>query len=540
MSQDAPLSPSSPPEGSITIRVRSKDNGELHFQLSPSQRLGRVFDRVCTYIDPYNSHNELVFLHDGQRLDPNMAPADAGLTDGDAIDALPRQSGGQGPLLPLAGEPVTLEVLVDEMVSSPWASKAGVDAGMAAGVWRALTQHIEAALHTGRNVAVPHLGSFVVASAIDTRSGREAGFVRPFFEIVLGRFSGVRMRCLRYAPASRGAGAQPSLVHIQKESGVSRKLAYEIIRELVRRMGAHMNARARPIKVAFPGLGHLVTDGRMQLAFKFERALLESILKDKGGDAERAPEPLPPSRFPEGSVEGAVDRLARRCRAEDTSRSGMVARMSLEAWLDEAVQAGCEVLGSLPSSTLLRLLREATYGRSKSFIEYRAFLEALTDALGDYVAAPPPTAKAAAAPKRGKDAHAHGHGHGHGHGPAPAQAASSAAGPHGGDRASIPDPADFAHVEEEVLPTARGAGKSVVRGRSIGRAKEAWGAAPPAPAPPPPPSPRRRPRPRPARRTSPRTRTSRRRTRRWSRARPTTCGRRSSHRRAARRRRATT
>lgn len=79
-----------------------------------------------------------------------------------------------------------------------------------------------------QNVAVPYLGVFLVCKAIDTGTGNKLSLVRPFFELLAGRFSSVPHHIGRHSPSARGAACQPSYVAISKASGVHRVLCAQV------------------------------------------------------------------------------------------------------------------------------------------------------------------------------------------------------------------------------------------------------------------------------------------------------------------------
>jgi len=60
-------------------------------------------------------------------------------------------------------DPVTVEVVAGEVASSSWGKTQGVDTDSVVAVLEALSLFISDALKLGKNVAIPHFGSFLVS-----------------------------------------------------------------------------------------------------------------------------------------------------------------------------------------------------------------------------------------------------------------------------------------------------------------------------------------------------------------------------------------
>ena len=85
-----------------------------------------------------------------------------------------------------------------------------------------------------QNVSVPFLGSFLVCKALDTATGQKMSLVRPFFELLAGRFAAVPKHIGKHAPSTGGAACQPSYVAIAKAASVHRVLAAQVTRAACR------------------------------------------------------------------------------------------------------------------------------------------------------------------------------------------------------------------------------------------------------------------------------------------------------------------
>lgn len=90
-SSATPDAPAPVPEG-LNIRLVNQSNEEIYFRIKPTTPLRRIFEVYSQRmgIQP----NNLRFLFDGARLDPEKSPADYKLEQNDTIDVAIHQTGG--------------------------------------------------------------------------------------------------------------------------------------------------------------------------------------------------------------------------------------------------------------------------------------------------------------------------------------------------------------------------------------------------------------------------------------------------------------
>jgi len=80
------------PENHLNIKVRDTENGEVHFKVRSSTKFQKVFEAFCQRRGL--EVNSVRFLFDGERLRADQSPDDYDMEDGDCIDAMMEQIGG--------------------------------------------------------------------------------------------------------------------------------------------------------------------------------------------------------------------------------------------------------------------------------------------------------------------------------------------------------------------------------------------------------------------------------------------------------------
>jgi small ubiquitin-related modifier len=79
-------------EGTLSIRVRDQNQGEVVFKVKRTTKMKRVLQAFCDR-KGWQS-NQVRFAFDGQRVDEDMSPDDLGMESNDTIDAFLEQLGG--------------------------------------------------------------------------------------------------------------------------------------------------------------------------------------------------------------------------------------------------------------------------------------------------------------------------------------------------------------------------------------------------------------------------------------------------------------
>ncbi|KAG2451684.1 hypothetical protein HYH02_003464 [Chlamydomonas schloesseri] len=87
----------------INISIKSTD-GEVNFKIKKSTRMGKVFSAFAQKKGVGEGHYRFVF--DGQRVGNDVTAAEAGLEDGDTLDAFVEQQGGAAAAAGAAGRRV--------------------------------------------------------------------------------------------------------------------------------------------------------------------------------------------------------------------------------------------------------------------------------------------------------------------------------------------------------------------------------------------------------------------------------------------------
>lgn len=77
----------------LNIIVKDQNGGEVHFKIKGTTKLGKVMDAYCA--KKALNESTVKFVFDGQRLNKAATPEELGMEDGDAIDAMIEQLGGQ-------------------------------------------------------------------------------------------------------------------------------------------------------------------------------------------------------------------------------------------------------------------------------------------------------------------------------------------------------------------------------------------------------------------------------------------------------------
>ncbi|KAI8112810.1 hypothetical protein M9434_004130 [Picochlorum sp. BPE23] len=79
-------------DGTLSIKVRDQQNGEVVFKVKRSTRFKRVLDAFCNK-KSWDSA-QVRFAYEGQRVQEDMTPDDLGMENNDCIDAFLEQIGG--------------------------------------------------------------------------------------------------------------------------------------------------------------------------------------------------------------------------------------------------------------------------------------------------------------------------------------------------------------------------------------------------------------------------------------------------------------
>mmetsp|Transcript_15117 Transcript_15117/g.25881 ORF Transcript_15117/g.25881 Transcript_15117/m.25881 type:complete len:96 (+) Transcript_15117:139-426(+) len=76
----------------INLKVKSQDGGEIYFKIRRQSPLGKLMDAYCQRqgVQP----GSMRFIYDGNRLQANQTPQELEMDDGDEIDAMVEQVGG--------------------------------------------------------------------------------------------------------------------------------------------------------------------------------------------------------------------------------------------------------------------------------------------------------------------------------------------------------------------------------------------------------------------------------------------------------------
>ncbi|XP_024377115.1 small ubiquitin-related modifier 1 [Physcomitrium patens] len=76
----------------INLKVKGQDGGEVFFRIKSTATLRKLMNAYCDRqsVDP----SSIAFLFDGRRLRADQTPAELEMEDGDEIDAMLHQTGG--------------------------------------------------------------------------------------------------------------------------------------------------------------------------------------------------------------------------------------------------------------------------------------------------------------------------------------------------------------------------------------------------------------------------------------------------------------
>lgn len=81
-----------PDQNTMVIKVQSQEGNELHFKIKPTTLFSKVVDQYCKCTG--TERDAVRFLFDGNRIDPQKTAAEIGLHDGDEVDVMIQQFGG--------------------------------------------------------------------------------------------------------------------------------------------------------------------------------------------------------------------------------------------------------------------------------------------------------------------------------------------------------------------------------------------------------------------------------------------------------------
>jgi small ubiquitin-related modifier len=79
-------------DGTLSIKVRDQQQGEIVFKVKRTTKFKRVLDAFCNKKGWQT--NQVRFHFDGQRVDEEMTPEELGMESNDCIDAMMEQIGG--------------------------------------------------------------------------------------------------------------------------------------------------------------------------------------------------------------------------------------------------------------------------------------------------------------------------------------------------------------------------------------------------------------------------------------------------------------
>ena len=94
-----------PPEAAggeqLNIKVKAQDGTEIFFKIKKSTQLKKLMDAYCQRQG--FSNNQCRFIFDGERIKDDDTPTTLEMENGDEIDVMVEQTGGQ---FPFASDPV--------------------------------------------------------------------------------------------------------------------------------------------------------------------------------------------------------------------------------------------------------------------------------------------------------------------------------------------------------------------------------------------------------------------------------------------------
>ncbi|KAI9077694.1 hypothetical protein K1719_032785 [Acacia pycnantha] len=77
----------------INLKVKSQDGDEVFFRIKRGTQLRKLMNAYCDRIS--QSFESIAFLFDGRGIRPENTPHDLEMEDGDEIDAMLHQTGGE-------------------------------------------------------------------------------------------------------------------------------------------------------------------------------------------------------------------------------------------------------------------------------------------------------------------------------------------------------------------------------------------------------------------------------------------------------------
>ena len=90
---DAPTPPAAQEDNTITIKIFNSNSGELTFKVKKSTPFSKI---IKAWADKNGvQQSTFKFSFDGDQLDPTKCPMDYDMEEGDTIDAMPIQTGGE-------------------------------------------------------------------------------------------------------------------------------------------------------------------------------------------------------------------------------------------------------------------------------------------------------------------------------------------------------------------------------------------------------------------------------------------------------------
>ena len=81
------------PTTSIHLKICSQNNDDIVFKAKTSTSFEKIIDKYCERFNITNK-DQVRFLNDGIKIDKAKTPADLGLEDGDLVECVIEQEGG--------------------------------------------------------------------------------------------------------------------------------------------------------------------------------------------------------------------------------------------------------------------------------------------------------------------------------------------------------------------------------------------------------------------------------------------------------------
>merc|ERR1719146_540763 len=76
----------------LQLTIKGNDNDKVYFKVTKTTKLKKLMDAYCGRLGV--QAESVRFMFDGDRLNPESSAEDAGMEDGDEIDAMVEQTGG--------------------------------------------------------------------------------------------------------------------------------------------------------------------------------------------------------------------------------------------------------------------------------------------------------------------------------------------------------------------------------------------------------------------------------------------------------------